>query len=219
MAVSTHDTSYISKSKTEWRNWIYTLLDPKYTFLVSDSGELQYKWLEPVGKDAHTFKQLLDTNKVSEDKLIGIDYDPKFPKRSMMNIKSCKNIFPNATFYDKEWNDFCSEYPHSDIGVFVFDFYTSTFGKNIEYMLESALPLIGACKRYLGEVLLIVNADIGYAKRKLRGTPEAYARELEEIFSKSTNSDINSIKINPDTCYTYKQNTGGTTMGSFAIYV
>jgi hypothetical protein len=214
-----HDTSYTSNTKAEWRKWIYTILDPKYTHLVNDSGELQYKWLEPVGDDALTFTQLLATDKVTEDNLIGIDYDPKFPERSMMNIASCKMLFPNATFHDKEWNDFCCEYNQNDIGVFVFDFYTSTFGKNIEYMLESALPLIGACKQFLGEVLLIVNADIGYAKRHHRGTPEAYANELEQIFSTSSNHAINTIKVNPDTCYTYKQAKGKTTMGSFAIFI
>jgi len=219
MSISRDDTSYTSDSKAEWRQWIYDLLTPSRTRIVDADGNLNYKWVEGVGENALTFKQLINSGKITEDKLIGIDYDVNNIERSINNIENCRTLFPQSEFYATEWMEFCSTYTGNDIAVFIFDFYTSTYGESLKMMLEAALPLLEDCKRYLGEIVLVVNADIGSAIRFNDGDFDSYAHQLESIFKKSDLMSFKAISIDSSTCYTYKQSGGSTIMASFAIFL
>lgn len=219
MSISQNDTTYSSNSKADWRKWIYSLLTPSRTRLVDDTGRVKYRWLEPVGENAGTFKQLIDSNKITEDKLIGIDLDPNHTERSIDNIGNCRKLFPQAEFHAIEWMDFCAGYESNDIGVFIFDFYTSTYGEAFEMMLKAVMGLLEDCKRYLGEVLIVINGDMGIAKR-IQGTgPDNFAYQIEKIFKTSDLIEFNAIDINSGTCYTYQQTETSTQMASFAIFL
>lgn len=211
-----HSTIYNSQEKQDWRNFVYSILTPKNCYnLVDKDGNFKYKWLEPIGTDALPFSQLLQTGRIKEFQLIGIDLDPKHKEVSIKNIENCKIKFPQAEFYAQDWVSYCKRCEHNDIGYFIFDLYLSTFGDSFEDYLKNTIKLIDRCKKNIGEVLLVINCDIGFAKRMNRGTVEEFAREIEKILKISSIESIRQTVINPETVYKYSGNK--TDMATFVL--
>ena len=91
MSIAESTETYEYGAKSEWRNYIHTeMFNRSYNV---ENGKLKNKWLEPVGKDAYSFKELLSKNIISESQLIGLDYNPNSPEESEFNIQNCKSIF------------------------------------------------------------------------------------------------------------------------------
>ncbi len=211
-----NNDSYITSEKEKWREYVYSLLSPEScSLLVDKDNNLQYKWLELVGKDAITFDQLLSTQRISEDKLIGLSYNSEI-------IEGCKLKYPNIDFHFQDWNRFCNLYKDNDIGVFIFDGFCAAHGNNLEISLANTLKLVNRCRKHIGEVLLVINTDSGITKRivskkKELSPKEIFKESIEKVFKSSGVPLISSKVIDINTMYEYQQSKENTTMLSCGI--
>ena len=203
----THSPIYTSDTKAAWRDYIYNTLTVNNCHTLLDSkGNFRYKWLEAIGDNALPFKQILETGRIQENQLIGIDRDPDNITRSLLNIEKCKGLFPKAEFYCEDWIEYCKGlYKHEGIGYIITDIYVSTSGDNFERTVQASIHLAEKSKRTLGEVLLVLNCDLSQAKRFKRGTKESFATETEKVFRTSSRlPEFRKTKIHPESIYTYK---------------
>lgn len=211
MSISRHDNSYQTDAKREWREFIYSLATPdNCSTLVDDDGNFQYKWLELVGDNALTFNQLLDTNRINENQLIGIDNRED-------NIIKCKQLFPDAQFSSNEWNTFCRTYKGNDIGVIVFDSWNAAYGEAFSYALPATMDLALRCKAELGECLVVINVDSqrtyrGYAKPRGMTSKDVLKMNIESAFANSDNYTLRTLNISTDSMYEYRQTRRSTKM-------
>mgnify|MGYP000630558864 FL=1 len=204
MSISQSDNSYVSLPKQKWREFVYSLATPDNTSAITDpKGNYKYKWLELVGDNANTFTQLLSTNKIQENQLIGID-------RREDNIQRCKQLFPSAQFYSEEWNSFCLRYPHQDIGIIILDSFNAAYGKEFKTILNNTMKLALRQKKAIGECLVVINVDgdkthRGHAYKKGISRREVFKHSIEDIFKYSELHALRTIQVNTDTMYEYKQ--------------
>jgi len=211
VSISQHDNSYNTEAKTKWREFVYSLATPDNTStLTNDQGIYQYKWMELVGDNANTFQQLLDTNKIQEHQLIGID-------RREDNINNCKQLFPNAQFHNIEWNDFCMTYPNNDIGIIILDSFNAAYGKDFKTILNNTMTLALRQKEYIGECLVVINVDgsktyRGYAHHKGMSIRDVLKTNIENVFKYSDSYSLRSIQINTNSMYEYKQYNNSANM-------
>jgi len=211
MSISQHDNTYNTQAKHNWREFVYSLANPNNTAtLTDDDGNYQFKWLELVGDNANTFQQLLSTNRIQEHQLIGID-------RRTDNIQKCKTIFPNAQFYDKEWNEFCTTYPNQDIGIIILDSFNAAYGKDFKTILNNTMNLALRQKQAIGECLVVINVDgsktyRGYAHHKGISIRDVLKRNIEDVFKYSDSYALRTIQINTNSMYEYKQYNNSANM-------
>lgn len=216
MAIAQHDNSYQSEAKKEWREFVYSLATPdNCAQLVDDEGNYNYKWLELVGDNANTFNQLLDTKRIREDQLIGIDLRED-------NINKCIPLFPKAQFHNIEWNSFCNTYHKHDIGVIVFDSWNAAYGKNFQSALAATMNLALRCKQTIGECLVVINVDAskthrGYAVHKGLTSEEVLKENIENTFKYSDSVYLRDYKVSTQAMYKYKQHAKATSMLSCGI--
>lgn len=211
MSISESSETYEYSAKSDWRNYIHNeMLSRSYNI---KNGKLKNKWLEPVGKDAHTFSELLSKNIISENQLIGLDFNTNSPKESQLNIENCRRLFPDATFENKLWSSFCYEYDEDDIEYIVYDLFTSTHGKEFENNIYATFDLVKKCLTNIDHVILAINADLGIAKRHNKSL-----KEYEELLTKLIKrSKLPEIKINTEEIFTYQNTKSSTTMGLIVI--
>jgi len=213
-----HALVYDSTAKGQWREYVHNVLTTKNSYkLIDADGNFKYKWLEPIGTGALPFTQLIQSGRIQESQLIGVDLDPKDPEGSKKNIEDCKIKFPQAEFKSMDWASYCRRCEHKDIGYFIFDLYFSTFGENLEKYVKHTIPLIDNCKENIGEVLLVVNCDFGIAKRRNKGTAEEFAGQLEKLLKTSRIETTKNTSVNPETMYTYQNGDNSTVMATFAL--
>lgn len=207
MSISEFTETYEYNAKSDWRDYIHDKMF-KCSYNI-EGGKLKNKWLEPVGKDAVTFRELINKNVISESQLIGVDYNPNSPSESEINIHNCRNLFPDATFYNRLWTQFCYQYKGNDIEYIVYDLFTSTHGADFEKNITATFDLIKKCLKKINHVCLAVNADIGIAKRQKKSMID-YNRLLSKLIKESK---LPELVIDMDTMYTYKNTNMSTTMG------
>lgn len=211
MSIAESTETYEYSAKSDWRSYIHNeMFNRSYNL---ENGLLKNKWLEPVGKDAHTFRELLSKNIINESQLIGIDYNPNSPTQSESNIQSCRSLFSEATFHNKLWTSFCYEYEGNDIEYIVYDLFTSTHGKEFEYNLHATFDLVKKCLTNIDHVILAINADIGIAKRHNKSLAE-YENLIGKLIKRSK---LPEIKINTEDIFTYKNTKASTTMGLIMV--
>lgn len=218
MSVSSQDNTYKSKAKREWRNFVYSLATPdNCSLLVDDDGKYQYKWLELVGDNALTFKQILETDRINENQLIGVDNRGD-------NIIKCKKLFPEAQFSSNNWNTFCRTYHENDIGVIVFDSWNAGYGNDFKSSLSATMSLALRCKESIGECLVVVNVDSqktyrGYGKVRGMSSREVLKMSIESTFSNSDSYRLRTMDISVDSMYEYRQTKHSTKMLSCGILI
>lgn len=199
-----HSDIYASDEKDKWRELIRnTLTADNCHSLIDENGNFTHKWLEPIGAGAIPFEQLIQSGKIREEQLIGIDLDPSNKQRSIENVQACKLKFPKAEFNAADWASYCRRCHHDDIGYFILDLYTSTFGDAFRENLIATLKLIDRCKKNIGECLLIINCDLGISKRFSDGSVGSFAKEIEACLKHSSIESIRETKIDPNTAYVY----------------
>ena len=211
MSISRDDNSYLSEEKSKWREFVYSLLSSENcSCLVDGDNNLKYKWLELVGDNALTFDQLLNTGRISESMLIGIDNRED-------NIKRCSERLSSAMFCACDWDSFCRRYTKNDIGVIVFDSWNAAFGKEFDYSLLSTVKLALNCKKNIGECLVVVNVDSSKTYRscaiKHNKTSRHILKEgIESVLRKVGDKRLLNYEIDVDNMYEYKQHKASTTM-------
>jgi len=211
MSVAQTNNTYQSESKQKWRKFVYSLATPDTcALLVDEDGNFNYKWIELVGDNANTFNQLLNTKRIREDQLIGIDLRED-------NINKCKPIFPQAQFYKTEWSSFCSIYNRNDIGVIVFDSWNAAYGKDFQSALTNTMNLALRCKQSIGECLVVINVDgskthRGYAVHKGISSKQVLKENIENTFKYSDSIYLREYQVSIESMYEYKQYKRSTTM-------
>lgn len=211
MSIAQHDNSYQSEAKQLWREFIYSLATPdNCSMLVDEDGKYNYKWLELVGDNAITFNQLLNTKRIREDQLIGIDLRED-------NINNCIPRFPKAQFHSQEWNVFCNTYKKQDIGVIVFDPWYAAYGKEFKSALSATMNLALRCKQSIGECLVVINVDgskthRGYAVHKGLTSKEVLKENIQNTFKYSDSIYLKEYQVSIESMYEYKQHKQSTTM-------
>lgn len=211
MPISESTETYEYTAKSDWRSYIHNeMFNRSYNV---ENGQLKNKWLEPVGKDAHTFTELLSKNIINESQLIGIHYNSKTPTQSEANIQNCRSLFNEATFHNKLWTSFCYEYEGGDIEYIVYDLFTSTHGKEFEHNLYATFDLVKKCLSNIDHVVLAINADLGIAKRHKKSLAE-YEILVGKLIKRSK---LPEIKINTEDIFTYQNTKASTTMGLIMV--
>jgi hypothetical protein len=217
----THKSIYSSDAKANWRSYIHNILTDKNCHsLIDKQGNFpSYRWLEPIGDNALPFKQLLSTGRIQEHQLIGIDRDPDNIIKSETNIANCKQLYPKAEFYCEDWIDYCKgNFNHSNIGYIINDLYIATEGKMYEKILSASIYLAEKSKQQIGEVLLVINCDLGRTKRFTKGTKEGFAQKTEQIFRNNSRLDeFRNINIYSNTITSYKNPGKSTEMATIII--
>ena len=225
MSISETD-NYDTQAKRDWRSHVHNTISES-AYLVDAEDRFKYKWLELVGPDAKTFSQLLETGRINEDQLIGIDYNKKTPEKSIQNINNCKSLFPNARFDAIDWIEFCNQYTDNDIGVIVFDGYTSHFGKEFKYVVNATLRLAQQCALVNHECAVVFNVDKD-RHRSINNSRDGKKHNKEELPEKIFKNNIEewALKLDPpiklhlnDKCYTYQQSNNSATMMSYIFSV
>lgn len=211
MSIAESTETYEYDAKSDWRSYIHNeMFNRSYNV---EEGKLKNKWLEPVGKEAHTFRELLSKNIISVSQLIGLDYNPSSPEQSANNIRQCQSLFAEATFHNKLWSSFCYEYDGDDIEYIVYDLFTSTHGKEFESNLYATFDLVKKCLTNIDHVILAINADLGIAKRHNKSLGE-YENLIAKLIKRSK---LPEIKINTEEIFKYKNTKSSTTMGLIVI--
>jgi hypothetical protein len=211
MSIAESTETYEYDAKSDWRNYIHNeMFNRSYNV---ENGLLKNKWLEPVGKDAHTFRELLSKNIITESQLIGLDYNPNSPTYSEANIHNCQSLFGEATFHNKLWTSFCYEYEGDDIEYIVYDLFTSTHGKEFENNIYATFDLVKKCLTNIDHVILAINADLGIAKRHNKSLAE-YENLIGKLIKRSK---LPEIKINTEDIFTYQNTKSSTTMGLIVV--
>lgn len=211
MTISNPTEEYSYDAKTEWRT--YVLNEMLSLSLNIKDGKLKNKWLEPVGRNAITFNELLSKEVIDENQLIGIDYNTDSPNDSLENIVNCSRLFPEATFYNKLWSNFCYEYDKNDIEYIVYDLYTSTHGREFISNMQATFDLINKCLRNIDQVILVINADIGITRRHNK-TLKEYEYLLLDLINKAK---LSISDVNTENIYTYQNTITSTTMGTIIL--
>lgn len=222
MAISVKNI-YSSEAKRVWRSRNYDSITIDSTYkLVDANNQFVYRWLELVGNNAETFTQLLQTGRINESQLIGLDYGTK---NSATNIKKCKNLFPNAHFEAIDWVRFCNKYPYDDIGVIVFDGFTSFFGNTFMSALTATLELAKRCSNNIGECVVILNVDADRArslKNSKDGNVYDNTKAPHQIFKEnieSTAKELNLVLYLNDDYYSYSNTNKSSTMMTYIIKI
>lgn len=209
---------YQTSAKELWREYVYGLLTPDTCAqLVDENNILRHKWLELVGDNAITFNQILQTKRIQEDQLIGIDNRTE-------NIEACKTKFPKAQFYGKDWDSFCRTYRENDIGVIVFDSWNAGDGQDFKRQIDATLHLVKRCKDNLGECLLVVNVDGSKTHRSFGFSKGLDAREvlknsMEAAFKRYPGGYFSNLELRTETMYSYRQSARNTEMLSVGVLV
>lgn len=211
MSIAESTETYEYSAKSDWRSYIHReMFNRSYNV---EEGKLKNKWLEPVGKDALTFKELLSQGIIDESNLIGLDCNPNAPDESAENIRNCSVMYPSATFHNKLWTSFCYEYDGDDVEYIVYDLFTSTHGKEFENNLYATFDLVKKCLTHIDHVVLAINADLGIAKRHNKSLSE-YEALIGKLIKRSK---LPELKINTEDIFTYKNTKSSTTMGLLVV--
>lgn len=211
--------SFNTINKQSWRNFILSRLTPESTHsIVNEDGTLPYRWLEPVGHGAFTFDSLLSTGKIKESQLIGIDKNPYNENDSIQNVNLCRSKFKDAQFFCDYWDFFCLYKATDDIGYIIHDLYDSCYGRVFEKNLRATSIAVENSYKNIGEVLLVVNADLDASKRYGRsGSIDAFIRTIMNVFSEREHPNIRNINLDRSQIYIYKQSSDSDTMISAHI--
>ena len=208
----TNTKTYQTDPKQKWRTWVHNLVtQDNSAFLTDDEGNFLHKWVELVGPGCHTFDQLLKTNRITEDKLVGINLDEQI-------INESQTKFPMSNMVHTKWDTFCRTYQGNDIGVIVYDSFNAAHGKDLRYNIDATMSLAMRCKDNIGECLVVINVDSKTTRRQLKNDPrEQLKLELERYFKSHPLREVNEIELDIEHMMEYQQTSKSDHMLSVGI--
>lgn len=213
MRVSHHEQyKYTDEAKRAWRSWVRDQMLLR-SFAVADN-KLLGCWVEPIGTDAEAFRDHIRSGLITETQLVGLDGNPASQEESTRNVARCRELFPQATFLNSTWSDFCYSSDGAGIRYIVYDLFTSTYGSVLQANIDAGCVLIAKALRDVDQVLLVVNADLGRMQRQSRTTAD-YGEFLRTTLR--NHRSLPEVDADTDAIYTYRNTPSSSLMGSIVL--